>query len=142
MDSKPLGNTRSTQTAPPDEAGLLKNAQSLWQDLRELGYDHFLLVTLEAQRAGKSLAIMVAAGVLMAGLLCGAWIGGMAAAVLELTGHGVRISHALLIVAGGNLLLALMLYGLIRHMSRYLGFPATLGSLQPQSPALRAVKKR
>lgn len=142
MDSNPIGDKASTRTATPDDAGVLKNAQSLWHELRELGHDHVLLVTLEAQRTGKSLAIMVMAGVLMAGLLCSAWIGGMAAAVLELIGHGIRISHALLIAAGCNLLLALMLYSLIRRMSRYLGFPATLGSLQPKSPALRDAKKR
>lgn len=123
------------QTTPrndlPSGAGLLKDAQLLWHELRVLTHDHLQLAALEMQRAGKSLMDMIVAAVMIAVLLLGTWLGLMAAAVLWLIEHGIMPSSAILIGVGFNVLIAVMLYGFIRYKSRYLKFPATVRSLHP-----------
>lgn len=107
-----------------DSANVLEDAQVLWHELRGLIHDHFKIATLELQQAGKSLAFMVIAGVMIAILLIGAWLGLTAAVVLWLIEHGVLPSYAILIATVFNLLIALILGVFIRHESRYLQFPA------------------
>lgn len=121
----------ATHSNPLNDSGILKDAQSLWHELRELSHDHFRLAALETQRAGKSLVEMIAAGVMIAVLLIGAWLGLIAAAVLWSIEHGIVPSSAILLAVASNLLVALILYGVIRYKSRYLKFPATQRSLQP-----------
>ncbi len=60
---------------------LLDDAQSLWYELRGLNHDRLRLAALEPQRAGMSLIVMIVAGVMVAVLLNGAWLGLVAAAV-------------------------------------------------------------
>lgn len=123
------------QTAPrsdlPSGAGLLKDVQLLWYELRELTHDHLHLAALEMQRASKSLMDMIVAAVMIAVLLLGAWLGFMAAAILWLIEHGIMASSAILIGVGFNVVVAVILYGFIRYKSRYLKFPATVRSLHP-----------
>ena len=110
---------------------MLEDAQSLWHELGGLIHDRFRLVALETQRAGKTLVDMIMAGVMVGVLLIGAWLGLMAAAVLELVEGGVvATSSAILLAVASNLLIALILFGVIRRKSRYLQFPATLRSFQ------------
>ena len=116
----------------PSGPGLLKDAQLLWHELRELTHDHLQLATLEMQRAGKSLMDMIVAEVMIAVLLLATWLGFMAAAILWLIEHGVMPSSAILIGVGFNILVAVILYGFIRYKSRYLKFPATVRSLHPE----------
>jgi hypothetical protein len=73
----------ATRGDPMSSSGVLEDAQSLWHELRGLTHDRFRLAALETQRAGKSLVAMIVAGVMVAGLLSSAWLGLMAAAVLE-----------------------------------------------------------
>jgi hypothetical protein len=116
---------------PGSGSVMLEDAQSLWHELRGLTHDRFRLAALETQRAGKSLVDMIVAGVLVAVLLIAAWLGFMAAAVLELVEHDVvATSSAKLLVVASNLLLALILFGVIRLKSRYIQFPATLRSFR------------
>ena len=120
-----------THGDPGTGSGMLEDAQSLWHELRGLIHDRFRLAALETQRAGKSLVDMIVAGVMIGVLLIGAWLGLMAAAVLELLEHGVvATSSAILLAVASNLLIALILFGVIRRKSRYLQFPATLRSFQ------------
>jgi len=116
---------------PADTAGALENAQSLWHEWRGLAHGHLRLAALEAQQAGESLVVMMVAGVVLAIVLGGGWLGLLAAAVLWLAGHGASASGAVLLAVAVNGLAALCLCGLIRHKSRHLRFPATLRSLQP-----------
>ena len=110
---------------------MLEEAQSLWHELRGLIHDRLRLAALETQQAGKSLVDIIVAGVMMGVLLIGAWLGLMAAAVLELVEHGVvATSSAILLAVASNLLIALILFGVIRRKNRYLQFPATLRSFQ------------
>jgi len=49
------------------------DVKSLWHELRELNHMQLQLAALEAQQAGKSLVIMMVAGVIAAVLLSVAW---------------------------------------------------------------------
>ena len=131
-----------THGDPRTGSGMLEDAQSLWHELGGLIHDRFRLVALETQRAGKSLVDMIVAGVMVGVLLIGAWLGLMAAAVLELVEHGVvATSSAILLAVAFNLLLALLLFGVIRRMCRYLQFPATLRSFQTTPSGRRDMEK-
>lgn len=121
--------TAGRSTAPQDSSHVLDDVQLLWHELRGLIYDHFKIATLELQQAARSLAVMVIAGVMVAILLIGAWLGLAAAAVLWLIEHGVMQSYAILIAIVFNLLIALILCVVIRRKSRYLQFPAVRRSL-------------
>lgn len=127
--------------APPSEARVLHEVLAIWGELRELGHDHFRLAALETQRAGMSLAVMLAMGIMLAVLLNMAWFGLMIAAVAGLIENGVVISSAILLAVACSLLLALILIGLIRRQSRYLRYPAILRSLQPTSGIVRESDK-
>ena len=118
-------------------AGVLNDAQSLWHEFRGLTHERFRLAALETQQAGESLVLMVAAGLMLAILLGGAWLGLMAAAVLGMVEHGVAASVALLLAFVFNGLAALLLCAVIRRKSQYLQFPATVRSLQPMPPRQR-----
>ena len=107
---------------------MLEDAQSLWHELRGLIHDRFRLAALETQRAGKSLVDMIVAGVMVGVLLISAWLGLMVAAVFGLVENGIAVSSAILLAVAFNLLLALILFGVIRRKSCYLQFPATLRS--------------
>lgn len=123
------------------DASVLEDAQSLWHELLGLGHDRLRLAGLETQQAGLSLVNMVMAGVLVAGLLSGAWLGLLAVAVLGLVEYGVMVRNAILFAVALNLLFALILCRVIRHKSHCLQFPATLRSLQHKPPAHRDTKK-
>lgn len=129
------GQTGATAGEAPDDVGLLQDAQLLWHELRVLTHDHLQLAALEMQRAGKSLVDMLVAGVMVAILLIGTWLGFMAGGVLWLTEHGFMPSSAVLIGTGFNVAIAVVLYGIIRYKSRYLKFPATVRSLHPMPVA-------
>lgn len=145
MGSDGLEQRASGQTAAHDDSvngsGVLQDIQTLWNDLRVLTHDHFRLAALEARQAGESLVSMIVAGAMLAVLLCGAWLGLMAAAVLGLVENGVVASSAILLAVACNLLLALILCGVIRRKSRYLQFPAVLRSLQPTPSNHRNAEK-
>jgi hypothetical protein len=110
---------------------VLEDIQLLWRELGELIHDHFQLAALETRRAGESLVIMIVAGVMVAVLLIGAWLGFLVAAVQFLIEQGMAASSAILLTVAVNLLVALILCGVIRRKSRYLQFPALIHSLQP-----------
>lgn len=124
-------HSSATSGKPGIHADLLEDVRLLWQELRGLTHDHIKLAALETKRAGKSLVSMVVAGVVMAVLLIGVWIGLMAAAALALIeSNMVGGTEAVLLIAGANLVVALLLFWFIRSRSRYLLFPETVRSLR------------
>ncbi|WP_394753300.1 phage holin family protein [Crenothrix sp.] len=126
-----LGQTASHDD-PLNGGGVLQNVQALLAELRALGHGHLLLAVLEAQRAVQSIVTMIIAGVMVALLLVGAWLGLMVAGVLGLVEYGIMAtSSATLLAVGFNLLLALILCVVIMRKKRYLKFPSTLRSLKP-----------
>lgn len=122
------------------DSSVLEDAQSLWHELLGISHDRLQLAVLETQQAGVSLVNMVMAGVLVAGLLCGAWMGLLVAAVLGLVENGVMVRSAILFAVVLNLMLALIFCRVIRHKSRYLQFPATLRSLHHTPPGHQDIK--
>jgi len=127
--SKPI-QAASTEDKAPD-ASFLADAGSLWSELRGLGHDHLQLAVLETRRAGESLVAMLVAGVMLAVLLIGVWLGILAAIVLALIGQGVTASSAILLAIAVNLLPILFLVGVLRRKSRFLQWPALIRSLHP-----------
>jgi len=138
MNPSTVKDQTSAQTAqggdPQNGAGVLAEAQLLWDELRGLGVDRIRLAALETQRAGDSLVSMLISGVMIAVLLISAWLGLLAAAVLVLIENGFAASSVILLTVAANLLLTLILFRVIRRKSRFLQFPSTLRSLQPLSP--------
>ena len=125
-----------------DSSSPLEAAQRLWCELQGLAHDHLQLAALETQRAGESLVTMIAAGMIVAGLLLSAWLGLVGVAVLMLTRNEVMDKDsALLLAVVVNLLAALILCGVIRRRSHHLRFPANTRSLQPVSPDLPDAEK-
>lgn len=115
---------------PPGKTALLEDLKALWHELRGVAHDQLILAALEAKLAGKTLVIMLAAGVMVAILLVSAWLGLMGAAVLWLIGVGLSGSIAMLVAVAANLVAAFILIGMIRGQTRYLQFPATVRSLR------------
>lgn len=130
-EERPFEFSATSGKPVEQHADLLEDIRLLWLDLRGLTHDHLKLATLEARRAGNSLASMVIAGVVMAVLLIGVWIGLMAAAALALIqSNFVGDIEAILLVAAVNLVVALLLFWYIRRKSRYLLFPETVHSFR------------
>lgn len=115
------------------DVSMLGDIQALWEELQGLSHDRFRLAALETRRAGQSLTTMLAAAVMLGLILSTAWLGLLAAGIQWLIEHDVQASHAILLAVAGNLLLALILFGIIRRRSNYLKFPATQRSLKAVS---------
>jgi hypothetical protein len=130
-EERPFKFSATSGKPVEQHADLLEDIRLLWLDLRGLTHDHLKLAALEARRAGNSLAGMVIAGVVMAVLLIGVWVGLMAAAALALIQSNiVGDIEAILLVAAVNLVVALLLFWYIRRKSRYLLFPETVHSFR------------
>jgi uncharacterized membrane protein YqjE len=123
------------------DSTVLEDAQSLWLEMLGLIHDHLLLATLETRHVGESLVSMIIAGVMVAFLLSGAWMGLMVAVVLSLIDNGIVASNAILLAVAFNLLFALILIVVIRRKSCSLQFPATLRSLQTKPPVHKDTQK-
>ena len=90
------------------------------------------LFTLEARRAGLTLALMLACGALAAILVAAAWLGLMAAVVLWAVSLGSSWQAALAATALANVALAAALYWLCSSVSRDLLFARTRRQLRPK----------
>ena len=113
--------------------GLFEGAGPLIREFQGVAHDYFVLAALETKRAGMSLVIMLAAGVMMAILLISAWLGLVTAGVFGLIAAGLAPWLSVLIAVVANLAVAAGLYALIRYKQRYLAFPATARNLRPST---------
>jgi len=80
----PVGQSvrsRAASSDPGRRAAVAQEAKLLWQALRGLAHDRLEIAALETQRAGESLVAMVVAGMLVAGLVLGAWLGVLGTAI-------------------------------------------------------------
>lgn len=126
-DVKDRPDSGTTATGP----GLLEGAGGLLREFQGVAHDYAVLAALETKRAGMSLVIMLAAGVMMAILLISAWLGLVTAGVFGMIAAGMAAWLAILIAVVANLALAVGLYVVIHYKRRYLAFPATLRNLRP-----------
>lgn len=129
------------ETTPERAASVLDDALALWHELHALIHEYLQLAALETRRAGESLVTMLIAGIMVAVLLIGAWLGLGVAAVQWLIEQGMLASSAILLAVAVNLLVVLLLCAVIRNKSRYLQFPALLRSFQPLPQQHRNVGK-
>jgi hypothetical protein len=72
---------------------------------------------------------MIAAGVVLAVLVVSAWLMLLAIGVMLLVNSGVGVIIAMLLAMIANLVVAFLLFKLIRETSKHLAFPATIRSL-------------
>lgn len=110
--------------------GLMDMADALLGDLRGIVQDHLQLIALEAQRAGESLAHILAYSLVIGVLLLSTWLAVSGALVFWLVGYGLAPGIALLLFALFNVMAIASLVFAIRRRSRFLRFPATQRSLQ------------
>ena len=108
---------------------LLGTLGQLLADVRCAAREQLRLLDLEAQRAGQALALMLAYGMVAGLLLCTAWLGLCASAVLGLVELGCRVSLALLLGVLLNLAAGAGLVFAMRRQARTLAFPATRQNL-------------
>lgn len=94
------------------------------------------LFTLEARRAGLTLLLMLACGVIGALLVAAAWLGLMAALALWAVAQGADWQVAIAAVAVSNLGAAAALFWYCLRVSRSLLFPATRRQLRPTQIAV------
>lgn len=106
-------------------SGALAGARGLLSNILDL-------FTLEARRAGLTLALMVACGAAGAILVAAAWLGLMAALALWAAEAGISWQAALAAVAFANLAIAGALFWLCARVSRDLLFSATRRQLRPE----------
>ena len=102
------------QQAARREPDILDDVKSLWAETCGLAHDQLQLAALETKLAGESLVSMIAAGVVVAVLLVTAWLGLVAAGVLALIHSGVLASLAMLLAVVLNVVIAFVLFKVIR----------------------------
>jgi uncharacterized membrane protein YgcG len=129
------GDEDSAAEDPLRSIGVLANLASLWDEVFELVCDRLSLAALETRLAGESLVTMVVTGVMIAVLLVSAWFGLVASAIMVLIDSGVIAYLSILIGVGANVLVALMLYTVVRRKSRNLQWAGSIRSLESASGA-------
>ncbi|RUO25326.1 hypothetical protein CWE09_00905 [Aliidiomarina minuta] len=132
-DSEPESVAPSTESEAEDTGdGLLANASALISEYRAVATSHFKLAALETKKAGESLVLIVALGVISGVLAVTSWLAMVAAATLaliELT--ALSPAGAIFLMAALNILIALGLLVVIFRQSRALLFSAIASNLAP-----------
>jgi uncharacterized membrane protein YqjE len=120
-----------TQTRPQTGAtGIVEDLSGAFAGARGLLSNVLDLFTLEARRAGVTLALMLACGALGAILVVAAWLGLMVALALWAVAHGIGWEAAVAAVACANLAAAAALFWLCAVLSRDLLFSGTRRQLR------------
>ncbi len=135
--SSPTPVTAPDTTTP--SPGVVEDMIRITHELRELAHDHLELAILETRLSVNYALTMTVIAIVAAVLLVSTWLALIGAAALGLISAGLTPAVAMLLLAAGNLLLALVAWGLIRRRSGKLGWPATLRSLKPRASSDRKV---
>jgi uncharacterized membrane protein YqjE len=112
--------------------GVVAELSGAFAGARGLASNLLDLVGLEARRAGLTLVLMLACGVIGAVLVIAAWLGLLAALVLWGVSAGTTWQAALGIVVLANVAAASALFWLCARASRDLAFPATRRELRAE----------
>ncbi len=121
---EPQARPESGTSVAGEISGAFASARGLLSNVLDL-------FTLEARRAGLTLALMLACGLLGAVLVFAAWLGLVAALVLWAVALGAGWEIALAVAVAANLGLAGALFWLCVVASRGLLFSATRRQLRP-----------
>ncbi|MCC5858556.1 MAG: phage holin family protein [Ectothiorhodospiraceae bacterium] len=125
----------ASETASPSPGQLSQNVNHLLDELRELAHDHLELATLETRLSINTLLRMAIIAIVTALVLVSAWLALVGSAALGLISIGLAPALAVLLLAAANLVLALTGWLWIRHMSHWLGWPATQRAIKPAAMA-------
>ena len=109
--------------------------QPLLREVWALVHDHLLLVTLEAQRAGRNIARMIFAGVVVAVLLVTGWLALVASAMFWIVAADASWAQAFLAVGLLHVAISIALIGWIRRLAGAAMLSATLRQLRPRTEA-------
>src|SRR5262249_53714659 len=112
---------------------------TLLRDIWALVHDHLLLIALDAQRAGRSVTLMVLAGVITAVLAVTAWLALAGAAMFWLVAHNSAWAWAFVILAAAHVGACIALCAWIRRLAKEAMFSATLRHLRPDQESEGAV---
>ena len=132
--------THSAAESPsPQSAPRLGHALADWAaDFRPLIGAMSDLAASEARLAAVSLGLVLAAAIGLVVMMSAAWIGAIAALALWLFGAATVWLKTASLIAVLSLAGAVLAYLVIRHFSRYLGFPVTRELLFQRGPAVTA----
>jgi hypothetical protein len=135
-----MSETEGRSAADQDRAGpapeeeMLRSAGRMLGEGRELLRDYLDLLAVEGQLAGRSLVLMLALSICLAIVLVAAWIFLTLSGVMWLTDLGLlSVAQALLAGAVAHLVLALLIWFSVRHLSRNLVFGGFRETLDRQS---------
>jgi len=135
--------TAESRTSEEAEAALHSSLggalRAWWANLHGMGRDYALLAALELQRAGIGLALMLAAGVVVAVLVVSAWTALVAGLIVWAVQSGTAgWPVALGTAAGVNLLLAVLVAAQLRAHATSIFLGATLRQLRGEGPGAQA----
>ena len=136
----PLSPHRSPGPAPvqsslPEaELSLSAALRAVYQQAGHLLHDHLRLAALEAQRAVRNLALMIALGVVVALLGVTAWLALVAGTVALAVDLGASWAVAFLVASITSIAAALAAVIWIRRLAAQLAFALTLDWLRPAAP--------
>jgi len=124
-------NPTSSQAAPGAQGSAAGALRAWWANLHGLGRDYALLAALELQRAGIGLALILAAGVVVAVLVVSAWTALVASLIVWAVSAGAASWPAALGVAAlVNLILAGLMVAQMRVHVTNIFLGATLRQLR------------
>ena len=132
------GADSAQESAPDPDLSLSAALRSVYLEVRVLLHDHLRLAALEAQRALRNLAMMIALGVVAALLVVTAWlalVAGMVALAVEL---GASWPVGFLAASIISLAVALGAGLWIKHLGTQLMLALTLDWLRPRPPRAAA----
>jgi uncharacterized membrane protein YqjE len=125
----------SAQSSAPDPSISLSAAlRSVFLEVSALLHDHLRLAALEAQRALRNLAMMIALGVVAALLAVTAWLALVASMVALAVELGASWPVGFLAASIVSLAVAVGAGLWIKHLGTQLMFALTLGWLRPPTP--------
>lgn len=124
-------NKSASQAEAPLKSSLGGALRAWWANLHGMGRDYALLAALELQRAGIGLALILAAGVVVAVLVVSAWTALVAGVIVWAVQSGATTwPMALGAAAGVNLLLAALMVAQMRAHVTNIFLGATLRQLR------------
>ncbi|MCC5867762.1 MAG: phage holin family protein [Gammaproteobacteria bacterium] len=123
----------ASEPSSPSSGLLDQDTSRLFHEFRELAHDHLELATLEARLSIHTLLRMAIIAIVTALVLASAWLALVGSAALALISLGVAPVLAMLILAAANLALGLAGWQRIRHISHWLGWPATQRAIKPSA---------
>lgn len=104
---------------------------TLLRDVWALVHDHLLLIALDAQRAGRSVTLMMLAGVITAVLAITAWFALATAVMFWLIADNAAWGWGFLVLAAIHVAACVALLLWIRRLGKEVMFAATLRQLRP-----------